>query len=53
MAAEMHNGLDHDLSVDVWAYGILLYAVLSQRIPFGDVDCNTNVDVWIQSEVTQ
>jgi serine/threonine protein kinase len=41
MAPEMHNAMDYDHSVDIYAYGILLYSVLSGRIPFDHVDGST------------
>jgi serine/threonine protein kinase len=37
MAPEVHEARDYDFSVDVYAYGILLHAALSDMDPFADL----------------
>jgi small GTP-binding protein len=37
MAPEIHNGNDFDFSVDVYAYGILMYSVISGKSPYEGV----------------
>jgi serine/threonine protein kinase len=34
LAPEMINGQGHDLNIDLWSIGILLYELLTGRAPF-------------------
>jgi hypothetical protein len=50
-APELLNESAYDGRVDVYSFGILLWQLLANRLPFGDADSNRSVRARIQSGV--
>jgi serine/threonine protein kinase len=50
LAPELFNGSDYDLKVDVYAYGMLLYELLTGLEPFEDLESATEIGMKVAKE---